>query len=358
MKHLFRISFIFLVSLLLCGCGDGEPQFIAVSDAMLGSTVNVKAEISPRRTKELVRGIKSINEQVIREMSIFDPNSILSQINRGERDDLTPWIEYNLRLADSISRLSRGTYDVTVAPLVKAWGFARSGASATTIDPTTIEVPNVDSLLQLVGYHKISIVDGKLRRSNPNTQIDLNSIAKGFAVDKVAELIESLGGVNYIVEVGGELRFGGCNPSGGGWRIGVETPVDETLAGEMSYEKRLEILHSNPLRAMATSGNYRRFYNAPNGDRIVHVIDPRTGRGAPSKLLSVTVLARSCAEADAYATMLLAAGDRGAERLARQIDGCEVYLIYSDDRAAAGSEGSIRYRDYASPGMRGVMMKD
>ncbi len=341
-----------LVASLAVGCAGGEKEFITLSDTMLGSTVNIKAELAPNDRKALAQGVRQINSQMIAEMSIFDKNSILSQINRGERNDLTPWIEYNIRLADSISRISGGTYDITVAPLVKAWGFATSGANATTIDPSKIELPNVDSLLKLVGYKKLSIKDGKLHKEVANMQIDLNSIAKGFAVDKVAKLIESLGGENYLVEVGGELRFAGLNPSGNGWRVGVETPVDETLTSGTSYEKRLEILPSNPLRAMATSGNYRRFYTTADGKRVTHTIDPKTGRGDGSRLLSVTVLAPTCAEADAYATMLLAAGDKGAERLARKIKNCEVYLIYSS------TTGDQTYSDYASPGMRQVIMRD
>ncbi len=270
---------------------------------------------------------------MIAEMSIFDSTSILSQINRGERNDLTPWIEYNIRLADSISRLSNGVYDITVAPLVKAWGFAKNGTSASTIDVSKIELPDLDSLLQTVGYDKLSIRDGKLYKENPNTQIDLNSIAKGFAVDKVAELVESLGGENYLVEIGGEVRVSGHNANRKGWRVGIETPIDETLISEQSYEVRLEIEPSSRLKALATSGNYRRFYTLDSGERVVHIIDPKTGRGDQSNLLSVTVLARTCAEADAYATMLLAIGHKGAEALARKIADCEVYFIYSDREA-------------------------
>ncbi len=285
-----------------------------------------------------------------REMSLFDPTSQLSRVNRGESSKLTDWMAQNITLADSISRLSGGIYDITVAPLVKAYGFGAEKRQ---------EHPNVDSLLQFVGYDRIYIkrdADGlSLVKSDERMQIDLNSIAKGFAVDRAAEILDQCGAQNYLVEIGGELRVKGVNPAGKMWRVGVESPIDGNMSEGEYLERRIKIDPYSPLQAMATSGNYRRFYRNDEGEKIVHTIDPSTGKSIPSQLLSATVIAPTCAEADAYATMFMAAGDKRAEELASKIENCEVYFIYNNRRS---KEGESEYHEYYSEGMRKMLMAD
>ncbi|MFI3304123.1 MAG: FAD:protein FMN transferase [Rikenellaceae bacterium] len=347
MKKLYSSIFpIFAVALLFVGCASSSGSYLAIEGAMLGTTYHLKAQLPLSTRRQIVEQIDMLNAKMISEMSLFDPESQLSRINRGESDELTPWLEDNIRLADSISRLSDGVYDITVAPLVKAWGF---GADRRT------ESPNVDSLLQFVGYEGISIVQGRIVKRDSRTQIDLNSIAKGYTVDRLASILESYGAQNYIIEVGGELRFRGVNPSGEGWRVGIETPVDGNMSDGQLLERRIQIDPNSPLRAMATSGNYRRFYLTEDGEKIVHTIDPKTGRSFSSELLSVSVLAPSCAEADAYATMLMAAGDQKAEELAQKIENCEVYFIYNNARAR---EEESEYREYISDEIRGMLLED
>ena len=153
-------------------------------------------------------------------MSIFDSTSLLSRINRGETDSLDEHIIYNLRLAERFSRLSEGHYDVTVKPLVDTWGFAGHEAERT---------PNLDSLLQFVGYRRVHIRDGRLVKDDPRVQLDFNSIAKGYTVDLVAALMERCGAKNYLVEIGGECRCQGVSSKGIPWRIGIETPFDGNM---------------------------------------------------------------------------------------------------------------------------------
>ncbi len=339
LKGIFCRYFIVVVSLILIvGCGERPMCFTSIEGAMLGTRYHITAEIPTGAEADIAERAEMLDRRMKREMSIFDPTSQLSLINSGVSDETTPWIEANINLADSISRLSGGVYDITVAPLVKAWGFA---GGRTTVNV----VPNIDSLLEFVGYRGIKIEDGHIAKQDPRMQIDLNSIAKGFAVDRMADILESMGVVNYMVDIGGELRLGGVNPRGSAWRIGVETPIDGNMTDGEFLQQRIAVDTSTSLRAVATSGNYRRFYLMPNGEKVVHTINPMTGYAESSTLLSVTVLARSCAEADAMATMLMAAGDKRAEELAQEIENCEVYLIYN----SAEEEGG--YRVYASDGM-------
>ena len=217
----------------------------------------------------------------------FDSTSLLSRINRGETDSLDEHIIYNLRLAERFSRLSEGHYDVTVKPLVDAWGFAGHEAERT---------PNLDSLLQFVGYRRVHIRDGRLVKDDPRVQLDFNSIAKGYTVDLVAALMERCGAKNYLVEIGGECRCQGVSSKGIPWRIGIETPFDGNMSDGAYLTGRIRMSEGG----LATSGNYRRFYRDAAGNKISHTIDPTTGRSVTSRLLSATVVADNCAEADAW----------------------------------------------------------
>lgn len=344
-------SFLILLTVTLSACDTPKMEYQSLQGEMIGTTYHITAELKVGSMGELERRAEQLDSRLKREMSIFNPESQLSKINRGESDLTTLWIEQNIRLADSISKLSGGVYDITVAPLVEAWGF---GGGRNALKGDDIDTPNIDSLLEFVGYEGISIEDGHIIKRDRRMQVDLNSIAKGFAVDRLAEIVAEMGATNYIVDIGGELFVKGCNPKGGAWRVGIESPIDGNMTYGGYLEQRIAIEEQSELRAIATSGNYRRFYLSESGEKIVHTINPMTGYAESSTLLSVTVLARNCAEADGYATMLLAAGDQRAEELAEEIENCEVYLIYNNARAS--EEGQTEYREYFSEGMRGRLM--
>lgn len=299
---------------------------------MLGTTMLITCDldISP---DEIRAYAMELDSQLKSEMSIFNPDSQLSRINRGESDSLTNGLTYNIELADSISRISGGVYDITVMPLVRAWGFAREQAELK---------PNIDSLLEFVGYEKISIEDGRLIKSDERVQLDLNSIAKGYGVDCLAQRIEALGSENYLVDIGGEIRCRGVNPSGKPWRIGIETPFDGNISDGEYLEAIISIGGDMPLTGMATSGNYRRFYLDADSVKISHTIDPHSGYSTTSTLLSATVIASSCAKADAIATMLLALGDTAAVEALGSLD-VDAYLIF-------GAEDG--YTHHITEGMR------
>lgn len=322
---------------LLLGAGCRRQSDYRTADGtMLGTRLHLVAD-APCTAQELYAAAMRLDTAAKRSMSVFDEESLLNRLNRNETDSTDLHIRRNLRLADSIARLSGGAYDVTVGPLVKAWGFAGHRAEA---------APNVDSLLGFVGYDKLRIDGTRLVKADPHVQIDLNSIAKGYTVDLLAELLEEAGAENYIADIGGEVRCRGLNRQGNPWRIGVETPFDGNQTDGAYIERRIALTEG----AMATSGNYRRFYLDAEGRKIAHTIDPRTGYSRVSRLLSATVVAPTCAEADALGTMFMALGDAAARSFAEAHPELPVYLIF------AGSGG--QYEEYLSPAMEKLIIKD
>ncbi len=318
----------------LSGCAGG-PAYTVVDGVMLGTTLHVVADVRGVTAQELHAAILELDREAKASMSIYDEGSLLSRLNRNETDSIDRHIAFNLRLADSIGALSDGRYDVTVKPLVEAWGFAGKEAAAH---------PNVDSILQFVGRDKVHVEGNRLVKADPRVQLDFNSVAKGYTVDLLAALVERYGAENYIVDIGGEVRCRGVNREGNPWRIGVETPFDGNMSDGDYLQKRIQLRDG----ALATSGNYRRYYLDAAGKKVAHTIDPRTGRSALSRLLSVTVAAPTCAEADALGTMFLAMGADDALTAVERMPGVAVYFILAGDGDA--------YEEYLSPAMEPLVM--
>lgn len=309
---------------LWTGC-TSDKRYVDSDGVMLGTTFHVCAELENISPQRLYARIMRIDTVMKASMSIFDEQSLLSRINRGETDVVDEHIAYNLTLARAIGEHCDGRYDITVKPLTDAWGFAARTASAD---------PNIDSLLQFVGSDKWCMERGgdgteKVVRSDPRVQFDLNSIAKGYTVDKVAEMLEREGAENYLVEIGGEVRCRGVNEAGNTWTVGIDAPYEGNMSPGLDLFGAVRLRD----RALATSGNYRRFRVDDMGRKIVHTIDPRTGRGSVSRLLSATVEASTCAEADALATMFMAVGADDAVPLAESMrDSIGVFFILDDGR--------------------------
>ena len=324
-----------LVTVAFWGCG-GRPAYVSVDGVMLGTTLHVVADVRGVSPQELYAAVMELDREAKASMSIYDSTSLLSRLNRNETDSVDRHIAFNLHLADSIGALSDGRYDVTVKPLVEAWGFAGK---------ERVERPNVDSILGFVGREKVRVENGRLVKDDPRVQLDFNSIAKGYTVDLLAALVEKYGAENYIVDIGGEVRCRGVNRQGNPLRICIETTFDGNMSNGEYLQKRVR-LHDGGL---ATSGNYRRFYLDGEGNKVAHTIDPRTGRSAVSRLLSVTVAASTCAEADALGTMFLAMGADDALAAAAAMPGMKVYFILAGD----GDE----YEEYVSPAMESLIMQ-
>ena len=325
-----------LCGALLWGCGGPEPAYVTVDGTMLGTTLHIAADVRGTAPQQLYEAAMALDREIKASMSIFDEASLLSRINRNETDSVDRHIAFNLRLADSIGAMSDGRYDVTIKPLVEAWGFAGRERAAD---------PNIDSLLAFVGRGKVRIDGGRLVKSDPRVQLDFNSVAKGYTVDLLAELVERFGAENYVVDIGGEVRCRGVNPRGAAWRIGIETPFDGNMTDGEYLQTRLQMRCG----ALATSGNYRRFYLDGEGRKVAHTIDPLTGRSVVSRLLSATVAAPTCAEADALGTMFMALGADDALAAAARMPQTAVYFIL------AGEDGE--FEEYVSEAMEKLILR-
>lgn len=296
----------------------------------LGTQYNCTVNIAD--TAGLRRAVDSLFAGVTASMSVFDRNSLLNRLNRNETDAVDRHIAYCVKTAEEVSRISGGEYDITLKPVIDAWGFNTG---------TPGGHPDLDSLMQFVGYQKIRIEDGRLIKDDPRTQIDLNSIAKGYAVDLLAELMDSRGATDYLVEVGGEIVCKGVNGKGNGWTIGIDRPVEGNMVPGAAYQSILKLGEG----ALATSGNYRKSYTDPQGNKVVHTISGVTGETKPGNLLSATVVAEKCALADAWATMLMAVGVERARELLEQHGEVDGYLIYANQQG--------KHETYASRGLEG-----
>ena len=319
---------IIIIALLLAGCTPSS-HYRTVDGAMLGTTYHIVAETS--LSNEIIFSeMQRINLEAIASMSIFNPTSLLNKINRNECDSADLHIARNIEIASKINALTP-RYDITVKPLVDAYGFAAKNRESK---------PNIDSLIQFVGFSKFDLKDGRIIKRDSRLQIDLNSIAKGYVVDLIAEWLDEQGVANYIVEVGGEIRAKGVNARGIAWRVGVDTPFDNNNTPGAYQQRVVQISGAS----LATSGNYRRFYYNEQGERISHTLNPQTGHSHTTTLLSATVIAPRCATADALATAFMASDEKDAIALAKSLrDSIQVYFVL----APLTSE-SEQYREFST----------
>jgi thiamine biosynthesis lipoprotein len=319
--------FIILATILLASCST-TPRYRTVDGAMLGTTYHIVAETS-LSNEEIFEEMQRINLKAIASMSIFNPTSLLSRINRNETDSVDIHITRNIEVASKINALT-SRYDITVKPLVDAYGFAAKNREAE---------PNIDSLVQFVGFSKFRLEDGRIVKEDSRLQLDLNSVAKGYVVDLIAERLNSQNIENYIVEVGGEICAKGVNAKGIAWRVGVDTPFDNNNSPGAHQQKVVQISGS----ALATSGNYRRFYYNAEGERISHTLNPQTGHSQTTSLLSATVIAPRCSVADALATAFMASDEKDALALAERLrDSVQVYFVL------APKSGNEEYREFST----------
>lgn len=275
--------------------------------------------ITYQSDRNLKREIEAELRKVDFSLSPFNKQSVISKISRNEDVTVDKMFADVFTMAREISEETDGAFDITVAPLVNAWGFGFNH----DVEPT----PQViDSLKQLTGYAKVTLEGGKIKKTDSRITLDCSAIAKGYACDIVAACLRDNGVENFMVEIGGEIVTRGINDKRLPWRIGVTRPVDDTLGTQNELQTVLNVTD----KAMATSGNYRNFYYK-DGKKYAHTIDPSTGRPVQHNILSATVLADNCAMADAYATAFMVMGfDRTRDILDRHPE-LMAYIIYSDD---------------------------
>ncbi len=278
------------------------------SGNVMGTTYQVKI-ILPKEQK-LPEGIgekiHACLEKIDNLMSTYKSESELSRFNQYEGNDpfaVSPETREVFKISLDVAQQTNGALDITVFPLVEIWGFG----------PKTVEQPptreQVEAELKRVDYRKIEIVPEGIKKHKPDIQCDFSAVAKGYAVDKVAELLDQFSFNSYMIEVGGEVRVKGEKYSGTPWSIGIEKPTS------MGHSALLAIKLKD--RAMATSGNYRNFY-IWEGKKYSHEIDPYTGYPVPNTIASVSVIHPSCAYADAYATAFMVMGLEKGLRFAEE----------------------------------------
>ena len=257
--------------------------------------------------------------KVDQSLSPFNKGSIISKVNRNEQVTLNEMFLNVFELAQQISKETDGAFDITVAPLVNAWGFGFK-------EGTTPDKRAVDSLLQFVGYEKVRL-DNDIKKQDPRIMLDCSAIAKGYGSDVVARFLKLHDIQNFMVEIGGEIVTNGVSDKRVPWRIGVTKPSDDSLSTSNEMQAVLNVTN----KAMATSGNYRNFYYK-GGKKYAHTIDPHTGYPVQHNILSATVLANDCATADAYATSFMVMGLDGARKILDKHPELMAYLIYTDEQ--------------------------
>jgi thiamine biosynthesis lipoprotein len=306
---------------------DVSPSVREFSGATMGTMFTVKFVV-PGRVRaaalaELRDSVEARLDRVNGLMSTYDSTSELSRFNRTPTTDpypLSPPTIAVLRISQAVSQATGGAFDVTVGPLVDSWGFGADGRPE--------RVPQEDELVALaarVGFRKLSVdaEGGSVTKAHPELEVDLSAVAKGYAVDRVADALFVLGYDAYLVEIGGELRGVGVKPGNEPWRVGVEAPDP----GSRSIYTVIELTDAS----IATSGDYRNFYEE-DGIRYSHLIDPRTSRSTPYTGASVTVLHASAAVADAWATALSVMGPTEGPEVAER-EGIAAFFIMRGDGA-------------------------
>lgn len=309
---------VLLVSVLVFSCSRKEQksQFIFNEGVIFGTMYHITYE-SPGG-KDFAAEIMAELSKVDTIFSSYIPESQISKINRNEPVVLDTLFYTVFNSANQISEQSGGAFDVTVAPLVNAWGFGFKKKENVT-------QAMIDSILPLIGYKKVKLVDGKIMKEDPRITLDLSSLAEGFGVDVVGRFLTEKKCKNFMVEIGGEVLAHGVNKQGKQWRIGINKPNDNEPSDATSLQAIVEIKNE----AISTSGNYRKFY-IENGKKFAHTIDPFTGYPVEHNLLSATVITDDCMTADAWSTAFMVLGTEKSKEIAKALD-IDIFLVSSVD---------------------------
>lgn len=319
---------------LVCA-GEVAKPYAEFSGETMGTTWSVKVaeELDAAARESLADAVQAQLDRVDSLMSTWNPDSELSRFNRTAAREAFPVSPETLRvfeIAREVSRRSGGAFDVTVAPLVAAWGFGAYAQSEIPPDGAL-----VSALLHRVGSGLVetNAATGTLEKLRDDVECDLSGIAKGYAVDLVAIALAEAGHADFLVEVGGELRAQGRRLDGARWRVAIETPDEETRTVH-------EVLELDGL-ALATSGDYRNYYE-DGGVRVSHTIDPRSGYPIRHNLASVTVVHRETVRADAWATALNVLGPEAGPALAEELD-LAAFFIVREEGGAFSSRATTEF---------------
>ncbi len=312
-----KYSILFFVVLLLNSCNLKQQQPVKLVGEAQGTYYSIIYYDDQQR--DFQQDIDSILHDFDMSVSLWEPESILSQINNGNNSVVPDeyFIE-NFRLSEQVSEETGGYFDFTIGSLVSTWGF--SIKHDRVIDSATI-----DSLLNISGYKKVRLEGNRIIKQNPHVKFDFNAIAQGYSVDVIGDFLRSEGISNFLVDIGGEVTTSGNKPDNSLWRVGIEQPTED-INGPQDINAIIALTN----KSLATSGSYRKFF-MKDGVRYSHMIDPFSGYPAMHNLLSVTVIANNAALADAYATACMVMGLDKAKQFIESKDNIEALFIISDD---------------------------
>jgi thiamine biosynthesis lipoprotein len=313
-----------LLSIVSCSTPPQlQKPFMRLEGKAQGTTFSIVYADSLNRS--FATQVDSLFRLIDKSMSLWDTTSIISHFNKNIPQTVADeHFEKVFRRSIEISKITEGVFDVTVAPLVKRWGFY---FKKNDNPPDDAEIKN---LLTCCGWQKVRLANSILIKENPCIQLDFNAIAQGYTVDLIAQYLENQGITHYMVEIGGEVRTLGKNETGTAWQIGIDKPLENESVTEGG--RPLQRIVSLSGKSMATSGSYRKFI-VRDGKKYSHMIDPHTGKPVQHNLLSASVIADNCADADAYATAFMVMGLEKAKSKAAEL-GVAVLLIFQNEKQA------------------------
>jgi len=326
-KYIFYLFTIFFFS---CSSSD-NTILVTNSGEAQGSYYHIK--YMSMLGEDFHSQVDSILLEVDSSLSIYKDYSVISKLNNREIVTAdTLFLEVFLA-AKKVYIQTEGNFDCSVKPLVNAWGFYKDKFG----DSIVIDSAKFRKILHYVGFDKISLIADTLVMPK-GMSLDFNSIAQGFTVDVIARFFENKNIKNYLIEVGGELLAKGKNADGNIWRVGVDKPSED-----IDVKERFQFILDLENKALATSGNYRKFYEQ-DGVKYAHTINPFTGFPAQNRLLSVTVIHDNCMLADAYATAFMVMGVKKTKQFVASNPEIEIYLVYT------GNDGD--WKTFISPSMQ------
>lgn len=313
-----------LVALMLMSCqeGTGQMEYFHESGSRFHTLYNITYEAPELLTEQIDSTMTAFNAS----LNPFDSTTLISRINRNETVVMDEMLRTVVAKSLEVSRATEGRYDITGAPYFDVWGFGTK--KGVTRQATEAEL---DSIATFVGWQKLALQGDSLIKADPRMTLNPSSLSKGYVVDLVATTLERYGVTNYLVEIGGEIVAKGVNPDGHCWRVGINKPTEDSTStiSELAYS--VELCDGE---GMASSGDYRNF-KVVEGKKVAHTIDVLSGRPAHQDILSATVVAPTCMEADAWATALMAVGLERGKQLLEQQPQLKVCLIYSDHATGA-----------------------
>lgn len=318
MKKIIKLLFlIFLIvaSILILRKANTPIPYQTNSGKIFGTTYNITYSSRNNLEKEILAVLNEVDGT----FSTFNPNSIISRINKNEEVETDTMFRHIYYLARRVSETTDGAFDITIAPLVNAWGFGFKNKE-------NISEKHIDSICSFIGYQKIWIDKNKIiQKADKRIMLDCSAVAKGFGSDAVAKCLDKKNVDNYMIEIGGEIVSKGVNKEGKIWSIGIVKPQEENTEHNNEIKSILRLSNI----ALATSGNYRNFYYK-DGKKYAHTIDPNTGHPVQHSILSSTVIAPTCAEADAFATAFMVTGLEKAKKILQDQPQLKAFFIYSD----------------------------